>query len=64
MKKLFVLVATVVTGLALAGVAQAGCMATVGLDSRPKAGHPAGKAVGRHDPRAPARPHADARREA
>ena len=42
--KLFILVATVVTGLALAGVAQAGCMATVGLDSRPKAGHPAGKA--------------------
>ena len=43
MTKLFVLVATVVAGLALAGVAQAGCMATVGLDSMPKAGHPAGK---------------------
>jgi hypothetical protein len=43
MKKLFVLVATIVAGLALAGVAQAGCMATVGLDSTPKAGHPAGK---------------------
>ena len=43
MKKLFVLVATAVAGLALAGVAQAGCMATVGLDSTPKAGHPAGK---------------------
>jgi len=43
MKKLFVLVATVVAALALAGVAQAGCMATVGLSSLPKAGHPAGK---------------------
>jgi hypothetical protein len=43
MKKLFVLVATIVAGLALAGVAQAGCMATVGLSSMPKAGHAAGK---------------------
>ena len=41
-KKLAVLVATVVAGLALAGVAQAGCMATVGLSSTPKAGFPAG----------------------
>ena len=38
MTKLVVLVATVVAGLALAGLAQAGCMATVGLDSMPKAG--------------------------
>lgn len=43
MKKLFVLVATVVAGLALAGVAQAGCMATVGLSSMPKPGLAAGK---------------------
>jgi hypothetical protein len=43
MKALLILVATVVAGLALAGVAQAGCMATVGLSSTPKAGHPAGK---------------------
>lgn len=43
MKKLFVLVATVVTGFALAGVAQAGCMATVGLSSMPKPGLQAGK---------------------
>ena len=43
MKKLYVLVATIVAGLALVGVAQAGCMATVGLSSLPKAGHPAGK---------------------
>jgi hypothetical protein len=43
MKKLFVVVATFVAALALAGVAQAGCMATVGLSSLPKAGHPAGK---------------------
>jgi hypothetical protein len=43
MKTLVVLVATVVAGLALAGLAQAGCMATVGLDSTPKAGHPVGK---------------------
>ena len=43
MRKLLVLVATVVAGLALAGVAQAGCMATVGLDSMPKAGLAAGE---------------------
>jgi hypothetical protein len=43
MKKLFILVATVTGALALAGVAQAGCMATVGLSSMPKAGHAAGK---------------------
>ena len=43
MKKLFVLVATVVVGLALVGVAQAGCMATVGLNSMPKPGLQAGK---------------------
>ncbi|MDX6437485.1 MAG: hypothetical protein QOF45_68 [Gaiellaceae bacterium] len=43
MKKLLVLVATVVAAFALAGVAQAGCMATVGLSSLPKAGHAAGK---------------------
>ena len=42
MKKLFVLVATVVAAFALVGVAQAGCMATVGLSSMPKAGHAAG----------------------
>jgi hypothetical protein len=43
MNKLLVLVATVVAGLALAGVAQAGCMATVDLDSMPKAGLAAGE---------------------
>ena len=43
MKKLFVLAASGVAGLALAGVAQAGCMATVGLDSLPKAGLAAGQ---------------------
>jgi hypothetical protein len=43
MKKLFVLVATVVGALAVAGAAQAGCMATVGLSSMPKAGHKAGQ---------------------
>jgi hypothetical protein len=42
MKKLFVFVATVVAVLALAGVAQAGCMATVGLSSMPKPGLAAG----------------------
>lgn len=42
MRKLFVFVATVVSGLALAGVAQAGCMATVGLSSMPKPGLAAG----------------------
>ena len=43
MKKLFVLVATVIAGLALAGVAQAGCMATVGLSPMPKPGLAAGQ---------------------
>ena len=43
MNKFLTLLATLVAGLTLAGVAQAGCMATVGLDSLPKAGHPAGK---------------------
>ena len=43
MKKLFVFVATVIAGLALAGVAQAGCMATVGLSPMPKPGLAAGK---------------------
>ena len=43
MKKLFTLVATVVAALGVAGAAQAGCMATVGLSSTPKAGHAAGK---------------------
>ncbi len=43
MKKLFVFVATAVSGLALAGAAQAGCMATVGLSSMPKADHAAGE---------------------
>ena len=42
MKKLAVLVSTAVAGLALAGVAHAGCMATVGLSSTPRAGFPAG----------------------
>jgi len=42
MKKLLVLVTTAVATLALAGVAQAGCMATVGLSSTPKAGQVAG----------------------
>ena len=43
MTKLVALFATVVAGLVLAGVAQAGCMATVGLDSMPKAGLAAGE---------------------
>jgi hypothetical protein len=43
MKKLFVLLATVVAAVALPAVAHAGCMATVGLDSVPKAGHAAGQ---------------------
>lgn len=42
MNRLFALVATVVAGLALAGVAQAGCMATVSLSSTPKAGRAVG----------------------
>jgi hypothetical protein len=43
MKKLLVLVAAVAGALALTGAAQAGCMATVGLSSLPKAGHKAGQ---------------------
>ena len=43
MKKLFVFVATAVGTLALAGAAQAGCMATVGLSSLPKASLKAGQ---------------------
>ena len=42
MNRLFALVATVVAGLGLAGVAQAGCMATVSLSSTPKAGQAVG----------------------
>ena len=42
MRKLLVLAVTVGAGLALAGVAQAGCMATVGLSPMPKAGQAAG----------------------
>ena len=43
MNKLLVLVASGVAGLVLAGVAQAGCMATVGLSSTPKPGLAAGQ---------------------
>ncbi len=43
MKKLLLVLAVAAGGLAVAGTAQAGCMATVGLSSTPKAGHPAGK---------------------
>ena len=43
MKKLLVFVATVVAGLTLAGVAYAGCWATVGLSSTPKPDLAAGK---------------------
>lgn len=43
MKKLIVLVVTAGTALSLAGVAQAGCMATVGLSSTPRPGLQAGK---------------------
>jgi hypothetical protein len=43
MTRFYVLVATVVAGLALTGVARAGCWATVGLDSMPKAGLAAGE---------------------
>jgi hypothetical protein len=43
MKKLFVFVATVVSALAVTGLANAGCMATVGLNSLPKPGLAAGK---------------------
>ncbi len=42
MKKLSVLVATAGAALVVAGLAQAGCMATVGLSSLPKAGQTAG----------------------
>ena len=43
MKKLFVFVATVAAALAVTGAANAGCMATVGLNSMPKPGLTAGK---------------------
>jgi hypothetical protein len=43
MKKLFVLTGTIVAALGLAGAAQAGCMATVGLSATPKAGLAPGK---------------------
>ena len=42
MNRLLALVATVVAGLTLAGVAQAGCMATVALSSKPQEGQAAG----------------------
>ncbi len=42
MKKYFVLGAAVVAAFALTGAAQAGCMATVGRSSTPKAGLAAG----------------------
>jgi hypothetical protein len=42
-RTLFVFVATVVSGLALTAAAQAGCMATVGLSSLPKANLAAGQ---------------------
>ena len=42
MIKLVVSVLVAIAALALVGVAQAGCMATVGLSTTPKAGHPAG----------------------
>jgi hypothetical protein len=42
MKKLVVLGASIAVALGLAGVAQAGCMATVGLSSMPKPGLAAG----------------------
>lgn len=43
MKKLVVFVASVATALAVTAAANAGCMATVGLSSTPKANHAAGK---------------------
>jgi hypothetical protein len=43
MNRLLALVAAATAGLALAGVAQAGCMATVALSSTPKAGQAAGE---------------------
>jgi len=42
MKKLLTLVTVVFATLAFAGAAQAGCMATVGLSSKPTAGMAAG----------------------
>jgi hypothetical protein len=42
-RKLFVFVATAVAGLALSATAEAGCWATVGLSSLPKADHAAGQ---------------------
>lgn len=43
MKKLFVLVATIVAALGVTATANAGCMATVGLSSLPKPGLQAGQ---------------------
>jgi hypothetical protein len=43
MKKLLVLAATIVAAIALPGAAQAGCMATVGLNPMLQSGHAAGK---------------------
>ena len=43
MKKLFVLVATMVAALGVTAAANAGCMATVGLSSLPKPGLQAGQ---------------------
>ena len=43
MKRLVVLLATVVAALAVTAAASAGCMATVGLSSMPKPGLQAGK---------------------
>jgi hypothetical protein len=43
MKKLFVLAGALVAAVAVAGTAQAGCFATVGLSSTPKPGLTAGE---------------------
>ena len=43
MRKPIALVAGAAAALSLAGAAQAGCMATVGLSPLPRDGHPAGK---------------------
>jgi hypothetical protein len=43
MKKVFVLAATLVASFAVVGAAHAGCFATVGLSSMPKAGLEAGE---------------------
>ena len=43
MKRIVVLLVSAAAGLGLAGVAQAGCMATVGLSSLPKPGLESGK---------------------